>query len=83
MQASIGSGSLLASLEQQAIPRADGQGCNLGQGIRPGLEDDQQHPNGRCHLNQPMESLSRLVPCKKKKERKEGKKDRKTERKNE
>ncbi len=41
MEAGVGSGGLLAALQQQAIARPDGQGSNLGQGIRPRLKDDQ------------------------------------------
>ena len=52
MEAQIGSGSFFAPLEQEAVSGADGQGCNLGQGIWPRLKDDQQHSDGRCHLKQ-------------------------------
>ena len=55
VEAEVGSGGFFAPLEQQAVPGADGQGGNLGQGIWPRLKDDQQHPNGRCHLHQPAQ----------------------------
>ena len=59
MEAGVGSGSLLAALQQQAIAGPNRQGSNLGQGIWPRLKDDQQHPNGGCYLLQ-LQALCNL-----------------------
>ena len=51
-----------ADLEQETIPRGNGQGCNLRQSIRPGLEDDEEDPNGGGDLLQ-REVLGNLHPA--------------------
>ena len=59
MQAGVGSGCLLAALQQQAIVGADSQRRDLRQGVLRRLEDDQQHSDRCRHLLQ-LEAVCKL-----------------------